>query len=56
MLTGATSTRINQEVEDFLKGRGFCVHEEENTYIRLYGYEGIPFLLSTFFCDRYFVA
>jgi hypothetical protein len=48
--------RITQEVEDFLKGKGICMHEEDHSYIRLYGYEGSPFLLPTFFCDRYFVV
>jgi hypothetical protein len=49
-------TRKTQEAEDFLKGKGICVHQEDHTYIKLYGYGGSPFLLPTFVCDRYFVA
>jgi len=56
MLTRATPTRITQEAEDFLKGKGVCVHKEYHTYIGLYGYDGIPFLLIIFVFDRYFVA
>jgi hypothetical protein len=32
------------------------VHEEDHTYIKLYGYEGSPFLFPTFVCDFYFVV
>jgi hypothetical protein len=56
MFTGEAPTRITQEAEDFLKGKGVCVHQEDHAYIRLYGYEGSPFLLPIFARDRYFVA
>jgi hypothetical protein len=56
LLTRVAPTRITQEVEDFLKGKGVFVHQEDHTYTRLYGYKGIHFLLSTFAYDRYFVA
>jgi len=56
MLIGAPPARITQYVEDFLKGKGFHVYEEDHSHIRSYGYEGIPFILPTFVCDRYFVV
>jgi hypothetical protein len=56
MLTREAPIRIIQEAEDFLKGKEVCVQQEDHTYIRPYGYEGSPFLLLIFFCDRYFVA
>jgi hypothetical protein len=56
MLTGAAPTRITQEAEDFLKGKGVCVHQQDHTYIRLYGNEGIPFLILKCVYDRYFFA
>jgi hypothetical protein len=48
ILTGATPAKITQEAKDFLKGKGIYVFEEDSTYIRLYGFEGRPFLLPTF--------
>jgi hypothetical protein len=53
---GEAPSRITQEVEYFLKGKGVCVHQEDHTYIRLYGYEGRPFYPPLFVCDRYFIA
>jgi hypothetical protein len=53
-LVGTQPLRITQEALNFLKGKGIYVYEEESTYIRLYGFEGKPFLLPNFVCDRYF--
>jgi hypothetical protein len=56
ILTGTLPTRVSQEALDFLKGKGICVYKEKSTYIRLYGFEGRPFLLPNFVSDRYFVV
>jgi hypothetical protein len=55
MLVGAEPKRITQKVEEFLKGKGICIQEENHTYIWLYGCQENPLLLPIFFCDRYFV-
>jgi hypothetical protein len=55
MLVEAYSKRINQKVEEFLKGKGIFIQEENYTYIQLYGCEENPLLLPTFVYDRYFV-
>jgi hypothetical protein len=55
MLVGVDPKSITQEAEDFLKGKGICIQEENHTYIRLYGCQENPLLLPIFFCDRYYV-
>jgi hypothetical protein len=56
ILTGVEPRRITQEDEDFLKGKGICVQEENHTYIKLYGCEENPLLLPIFVCDKIFCS
>jgi hypothetical protein len=56
VLTRVEPKRITQEAEEFLKGKGICIQEENHTYIQLYGCQENPLLLPIFVCDRYFVV
>jgi hypothetical protein len=48
--------RLTEVVLNFLDGKGIHVYDEESTHIRLFIFEGKPFLLPHFVCDKYFVA
>lgn len=54
ILTGEVSDRVTQETKDFLEGKDLLFLEEEHSYLRLYGFEGTPFLLLKFVIDQLF--
>jgi hypothetical protein len=55
MLTGMEPDKLTEAVVNFLVGKGVYIFEEKFTYIRLFGFEGKPFLLPCFVCDIFFI-
>lgn len=52
---GESLAPVTKEAIDFLIEKWKLYIQEEHTYFRIYGFEGIPFLLPIFLTDRLFI-
>jgi hypothetical protein len=48
--------RFSRELTVFLAGKGVFENRDEFSYIRLYGFQGKPFLLPYYVCDKLFIV
>lgn len=56
MITGQEPRCIYGHTQFFLWGKGLHEERERKTLIRIYGFQGMSFLLLKFVIDKYFVA
>jgi hypothetical protein len=56
MIHGSSTPRLSKEATTFLVGKGVFEVQDEFNYIRLYGFQGKPFLLPYYVYDKLFMV
>jgi hypothetical protein len=56
MIHGSSTPRLSNESTTFIVGKGVFKVQDEFSYIRLYGFQGKPFLLPYFVYDKFFMV